>query len=102
MASRIANLEGVEMGHTNAAGALEEMPLQREAIMRKPELMRGRYSLASLLTVIKCFNSNTQLTMFMGSAVDANRDIPLVMRFDLGKADSYLAFILAPMIEEDD
>lgn len=76
-----------------------DMPMQQDKLRSLPLLFRGMYGVQVLMNVIRSLAGNSQVTMFVGSKTGAKT--PLVMRFDLGKADSFAAFVVAEMRDED-
>jgi hypothetical protein len=85
----------------SAEGASESIPVRLKDLLDLKLLYRGVFSTKYLSDMVKPLSGDSQLTLFVGAKDSADADAPLVMRFDLGKPDSYVAYILAPKIDDD-
>ena len=84
-----------------AAGASESIPVRLKDLLDLKLLYRGVFSTKYLSDMVKPLSGDSQLTLFLGAKDSVDADAPLVMRFDLGKPESYVAYILAPKIDDD-
>jgi hypothetical protein len=77
-----------------------DIPVRTKELENLSLLYTGKFSTKYLSDMVKPLSGDTQLTLFVGASEGDDADAPLVMRFDLGKPDSYVAYVLAPKIPE--
>lgn len=92
---KIAAIQGAEKGVSKSTDP--EYPLTEADIVGLSTLYNGTFSTKFLDDTVTNMMGTTQLTLFMYNATDVSpygSYSPIIMRFDLGKTDSYVAFVL--------
>jgi hypothetical protein len=74
-----------------------KIPVWPTDLAQHKELYNATFAHKYLHEMISQLCGTSQLSMFLGDSTT-----PLLMRFDLGKSDSYVAFALAARMEEED
>ena len=77
------------------------IPVRRKDFETLTLLYKGVFSTKYLSAMVKPLSGDSQLTLFLGGKEGEDADAPMVMRFDLGKTDSYVAYVLASKIDDD-
>ncbi len=98
---KIAAIQAAEKGVSNSSDP--DIPLTEADIAGLCTLYNGTFSTKFLDDTVTNMMGTTQLTLFMYNATDDSpygSDSPIIMRFDLGKTDSYVAFVLGARSED--
>lgn len=95
---KVATLKGVTRSiHIMTPDDKVKIPVRPEDLKKHKLLYSSSFAHRYLNLMISPLSGAAQLSMFLGESTT-----PLLMRFDLGKSDSYVAFALAARLDEDD
>jgi hypothetical protein len=98
-AERVAALRGSLRSEMLRLDERVKIPVRPTDLDPRRMKYRGAFSLKYLYNMITPLAGSSQLSLFLPGDYDPTA--PLLMRFDLGRCDSYVAFVLAARVDEE-